>query len=98
MAEASRAMAMSLFKRRSVAMRALRATRAIVGTSRMDGQGKGQVTRSAADVYDEYFVPALFAEWAGRVADAADLVGGEAVLDVACGTGTLSVEAARRVR
>ena len=99
MAETSRAMAMSLFKRRSVAMRALRATRAIVGGTRLDGQSQGQVTRSsAADVYDEYFVPALFAEWAGRVADASDLVGGEAVLDVACGTGALSVEAARRVR
>ena len=37
----------------------------------MDATRKGQVTRSAADIYEEFFVPALFAEWAGRVADAA---------------------------
>jgi hypothetical protein len=25
---------------------------------------RGQVTRSAAEVYEEFFVPALFQEWA----------------------------------
>jgi ubiquinone/menaquinone biosynthesis C-methylase UbiE len=58
----------------------------------------GQVTRSAAEVYEEFFVPALFAEWAARVADAAQLVPGQHVLDVACGTGVLAREAAQRVR
>ena len=33
----------------------------------------GQVTRHAAEVYEELFVPALFLEWAARVADAAQL-------------------------
>ena len=27
---------------------------------------KGQVTRSAAEVYEEFFVPALFQQWAPR--------------------------------
>jgi ubiquinone/menaquinone biosynthesis C-methylase UbiE len=58
----------------------------------------GQVTRSAAEVYEEFFVPALFLEWAPRVADAAQLATGKKVLDVACGTGVLAREAARRVQ
>jgi ubiquinone/menaquinone biosynthesis C-methylase UbiE len=56
-----------------------------------------QVTRSAAEVYEEFFVPALFLEWAPRVADAAQIAPGQKVLDVACGTGVLAREAARRV-
>jgi ubiquinone/menaquinone biosynthesis C-methylase UbiE len=58
---------------------------------------KGQVTRSAADIYDEFFVPALFQQWAPLVADAARLAPGQRVLDVACGTGILAREAAKRV-
>jgi ubiquinone/menaquinone biosynthesis C-methylase UbiE len=57
----------------------------------------GQVSQSAADVYETFFVPALFHEWAPRVADAAGLAPGQAVLDVACGTGVLAREAQRRV-
>lgn len=59
----------------------------------MDMASKGQVTQSAADIYEEFFVPALFAEWASRVANAAFLKPGYRVLDVACGTGVLSREA-----
>jgi len=55
----------------------------------------GQVISSAAEVYDEFFLPALFAAWAPRVVSAAELRPGERVVDVACGTGVLSVEAAR---
>jgi SAM-dependent methyltransferase len=58
----------------------------------------GQVTRDAAEVYEAFFVPALFLEWAPRVADAARLAAGQKVLDVACGTGVLAREAARRVQ
>lgn len=58
---------------------------------------RGQVTRSAADVYEEFFVPALFAEWAGRVSDKAEIGSGQKVLDVACGTGVLTREVWQRV-
>jgi len=63
----------------------------------MDDHARGQVVRSAADVYETFFVPALFAEWTPRLADAATLGPGDAVLDVACGTGVLAREAAHRV-
>jgi len=59
---------------------------------------EGQVTRSAADIYEEFFVPALFEEWAPRVAKAAALSPGNKVLDVACGTGVLAREALRCVQ
>ena len=54
----------------------------------------GQVSRSAADVYEEFFVPALFREPAQHVVQAADIRRGQSVLDVACGTGMLAREAA----
>lgn len=57
----------------------------------------GQVARSAAEVYDELFVPALFAQFAEPVLDAARVGPGDAVLDVGCGTGVLAEAAADRV-
>lgn len=57
----------------------------------------GQVTSSAAEVYEQFFVPALFQEWAARVADAAGVQSGQRVLDVACGTGVLARTLAERV-
>lgn len=57
----------------------------------------GQVTRSAAEVYEQLFVPALFAEWSVRMIDFAGVAPGDDVLDVACGTGVLARQAARRV-
>lgn len=63
----------------------------------MDHINKGQVNTSAADIYDEFFVPALFQEWTDRVVDAANIQAGQHVLDVACGTGVLSRTLAERV-
>ena len=54
----------------------------------------GQVNRSAAEVYEEFFVPALFLPWARHVAEAAGVKYGQSVLDVACGTGVLTSELA----
>lgn len=77
--------------------RAAEATISSNAEANMDDAQTGQVTRSAADVYDEFFLPALFAQWAGPVADAAAIGAGHRVLDVACGTGVLACEAEQRV-
>ncbi len=58
---------------------------------------RGQVSAEAAETYDAMFVPALFQPWAPRVADAAGVNAGESVADIACGTGVLARELARRV-
>lgn len=58
-----------------------------------------QVTQSqvdAARAYESLFVPALFGQWATRVADAAQVQPGHRVLDVACGTGVLAREISAR--
>lgn len=57
----------------------------------------GQLISSAAEVYDEFFLPALFNAWAPRVVAAAQVQPGMRVLDVACGTGVLTLEAAKAV-
>ena len=56
-----------------------------------------RVARSPAEVYDEFFVPALFQTWARVVVDAASIEPNQCVLDVACGTGVLACAAADRV-
>jgi ubiquinone/menaquinone biosynthesis C-methylase UbiE len=63
----------------------------------MSNSDRGQVVQSAAEVYDEFFVPALFEEWAQRIADAASVKPGQRVLDVATGTGILARTVAERV-
>ena len=51
---------------------------------------------AAAKAYESLFVPALFGQWASRVAEAAAIAEGQSVLDVACGTGVLAREAQLR--
>lgn len=62
----------------------------------MEATETGQLTGSAAEVYEQFFVPALFGEWAPRICDAAGAGRGRRVLDVACGTGCVAREAAGR--
>lgn len=63
----------------------------------MSNSREGQIVSSAAVVYDQFFVPALFGQWAEPVLDAADVESGDRVLDVGCGTGVLARTAVRRV-
>src|SRR5688572_11518476 len=56
-----------------------------------------QAEIDAASAYEQPFVPALFQQWAPRIAVAARLQPGQRVLDVACGTGVLAREATSRV-
>lgn len=51
----------------------------------------------AASAYEGLFVPALFGQWAPKVADAAQIQPGQRVLDVACGTGVLAREVTLRM-
>ncbi len=55
-----------------------------------------QAQTDAANAYETLMVPALFGEWALRVADAAQIRPAQRVLDVACGTGVLGREVAAR--
>ncbi len=65
--------------------------------SELDAATTGQVTDSAAEIYEAFFVPALFGQWPGPVLDTARLSAGDDVLDVGCGTGILARAAARRL-
>lgn len=64
---------------------------------RRDAAATGQLDTSAAEVYDRFFVPALFGQWPDQILDAAAIGLGDHVLDVGCGTGILARAAADRV-
>ena len=56
-----------------------------------------QVSLAAAELYEARFVPAIFAEWAPLLVDAAGIRPGQEVLDVACGTGIVARTVADRL-
>ena len=57
----------------------------------------GQVTASAADYYEQNFVPALFGSRTQALLDVAGVSAGHSVLDVGCGTGVLARDARQRM-
>lgn len=52
---------------------------------------------TAAETYEDFFVPSLFGQWPDRVLDCARLALADEVLDVGCGTGIVARAAARRL-
>lgn len=57
----------------------------------------GQVASAAAELYEQFYLPALFDQWPNRLIELAGLKVGDRVLDVACGTGVLARAARVRV-
>ncbi len=68
-----------------------------MGTNSSANASTGQVSTTAAEVYEEYFVPALFEQWVAPMLDAVDAHSGDRVLDIGTGTGVLARAALRRV-
>src|SRR5262245_6882044 len=52
--------------------------------------GHWQLESSAAELYQRYLVPAITTKWAADLVARARPRAGEAVLDVACGTGVVA--------
>jgi SAM-dependent methyltransferase len=61
------------------------------------GASTGQVSTTAAEVYERFFVPALFGQWVEPMLDAAGVDDGARALDVGAGTGVVARAALGRV-
>lgn len=59
----------------------------------MKPSSDGQVAKSAASIYEQFFVPALFDQWPERLLERTQIQSGNSFLDVACGTGILARKA-----
>src|SRR5262245_26132721 len=57
-----------------------------------------QIPLEIAERYEARFVPRLFRVWAPHLIEAAGVVPGQAVLDVACGTGIVARTVAARIQ
>ena len=68
-----------------------------MGTESKTNASTGQVSTTAAEVYEQFFVPALFGQWTGPMLDAVDAHLGDRVIDIGTGTGVLARAALRRV-
>ena len=66
-------------------------------TNRSTDAATGQVSTSAAEVYERSFVPALFGQWVEPMLDAVRATMGDDVLDVGSGTGVVARAALNRV-
>src|ERR1041385_9118524 len=60
-------------------------------------QGHWQIEGNAAELYQRYLVPAITTKWAIDLVTRAQPRPGEAVLDVACGTGVVARGAAKMI-
>jgi SAM-dependent methyltransferase len=60
------------------------------------GEDFSQLSNQAAEFYEDFLLPALFAQWANVMLDTATVDLGDRVLDVACGTGVVARAAAER--
>ena len=57
----------------------------------------GQLSKAAAEIYEESLVPALFDQWVEPMLDAVHPVEGDRLLDVGAGSGVVARAALRRV-